>query len=47
MDVAWVIVDRLTKLPLFIPIRMTYPVSTLARLYRDQIVRLQGVVLKR
>lgn len=39
----WVVVDRLTKLGYFIPIRMTYPVSILGRLYRDQIVRLYGV----
>ena len=43
MDVVWVIVDRLMKSARFIPIRMTYPVSTLARLYRDQIIRLHGV----
>ena len=43
MDTVWVIVDRLKKSAHFIPIRMTYPVSTLARLYQDQIVRLHGV----
>lgn len=39
MNVVWVIVDRLTKLVHFILINMTYPVSTLARLYKGQIVR--------
>ena len=43
MDVVWVVVDTLMKSAHFILIRMTYPVSTLARLYRDQIVRLHGV----
>ena len=43
MDVVWVVLDRLMKSAHFIPIRMTYPVSTLARLYRDHIVRLHGI----
>lgn len=34
-----VLVDRLTKLAHFIPIHMTYPVST----FQDQIIRLHGV----
>ena len=34
MDAVWVVVDRLTKSAHFILIRMTYPVSTLVRLYR-------------
>ena len=42
-DAIWVIVDRLTKSVHFIPIRMDYPLTTLATLYRDQIVRLHGV----
>lgn len=43
MDVAWVIVDILTKLTYFITIHMTYPVSTLARSYKDHIVRLYEI----
>ena len=42
-NAVWVIVDRLTKSAHFIPIRMDYPLTTLATLYRDQIVRLHGV----
>lgn len=40
----WVIVNRLTKLSHLIPIQMIYTVSTLVRLYLDQIVRLHGVL---
>lgn len=51
MDVVWVIVDKLKKSSYFITIRATYLVSTLARLYKDQIVRIhrvqQEIVLNR
>ena len=43
MDAKWVFIDRLTKSVHFMPIHMIYPVSTLAKLYRDQIIRLHGV----
>lgn len=43
MDVVFVVVNRLTKLAHIILIRTTYPISTLARLYQDQIVKLHGV----
>ena len=39
----WVIIDRLTKSAHFPPVKKTYPIHRLARLYVDEIVRLQGV----
>ncbi|XP_057729979.1 uncharacterized protein LOC130945265 [Arachis stenosperma] len=42
-DAIWVIVDRLTKLAHFLPIRMNYTLEELARLYIKGIVRLHGV----
>jgi hypothetical protein len=42
-DSAWVIVDRLTKVALFIPIKMTYSRAKLAELYMSQIICLHGV----
>ena len=43
LDVVWVIVDRLTKSAHFLPIRTTYPLEKLARLYIQEVVRLHGV----
>lgn len=43
MDVVCVVVNRLTKLAHFIQICIIYQVSTLVRLYRDQIAKLYGV----
>ena len=42
-DTVWVIVDRLTKVAHFIPIKETYSLDRLARLYVDKIVTLHGV----
>jgi len=42
-DAIWVIVDRLTKLAHFIPVRMDYSLDKLAELYISEIVRLHGV----
>jgi transposase InsO family protein len=42
-DSIWVIVDRLTKLAHFIPVRTTYGGNKLAKLYIDNILRLHGV----
>ena len=42
-DGIWVIVDRLTKSAHFLPIQMTWPVSKLATVFIQQIVRLHGV----
>jgi hypothetical protein len=42
-DSIWVIVDRLTKVAHFIPIKTTYKGSQLADLYLSRIVSLHGV----
>ena len=44
-DSVWVIVDRLTKLAHFIPVRIDYSIDRIAELYVDEIVRLHGVLL--
>ncbi|CAL2250755.1 unnamed protein product [Prunus armeniaca] len=41
-DGIWVIVDRLTKSAHFLPIKETYPLTRLAKLFVDEIVRLHG-----
>ncbi|KAJ4964701.1 hypothetical protein NE237_016550 [Protea cynaroides] len=43
VDTVWVIVDCLTKIARFIPIRPQYTLERLAKLYVDNIVRLHGV----
>jgi hypothetical protein len=42
-DSIWVIVDRLTKVSHFIPIKMTYIGQQLVELYMARIVCLHGV----
>lgn len=42
-DAIWVVVDRLTKVAHFLPIRSTYSMEKLAELYIKEIVRLHGV----
>mgnify|MGYP005848698281 FL=1 len=42
-DAIWVIVDTLTKVAHFIPIRTTYRADQLAQLYVSRIVSLHGV----
>ena len=42
-DSIWVVVDRLTKTAHFIAMKITYPVSKLAELYVNNIVRLHGI----
>ncbi|KAJ9565428.1 hypothetical protein OSB04_001394 [Centaurea solstitialis] len=44
-DAIWVIVDRLTKSAHFLPIKETYSMERLAKLYIDEIVYLHGVPL--
>ena len=39
----WVIVDRLTKLTQFLPVRMTFTLEKFGRLYIWEIVQLHGV----
>nr|GEW13299.1 retrotransposable element Tf2 [Tanacetum cinerariifolium] len=41
-DAIWVVVDRLTKSVHFLPIRKDYPVSRLAKIFQQEIVRLHG-----
>jgi hypothetical protein len=45
-DAIWVIVDRLTKVAHFIPLKTTYKGSQLAELYMARIVGLHGVPKK-
>jgi hypothetical protein len=45
-DFIWVIVDRLTKVAHFIPIKTTYSGLQLAELYMSRIVCLHGVLQK-
>jgi hypothetical protein len=45
-DAIWVIVDRLTKVAHFIPVKITYKVSQFAELYMAQIVSLHRVSKK-
>jgi hypothetical protein len=45
-DSIWVIVDRLTKVAHFIPIKTTYSGPQLAKLYMSMIVCLHGVLKK-
>jgi hypothetical protein len=42
-DAIWVIVDRLTKFSLFLPMKMRDSVEKLAQLYIKEVVRLHGV----
>jgi hypothetical protein len=42
-DSIWVIMDRLTKVAHFIPVKMTYSGASLAELYMSQIVCLHRV----
>ncbi|CAL2228611.1 unnamed protein product [Prunus armeniaca] len=44
-DGIWVIVDRLTKSAHFLPIKETYSLSRLAKLFVDEIVRLHGALV--
>jgi hypothetical protein len=45
-DSIWVIVDRLTKVVHFIPVKTTYKVSQWAEYYMARIVCLHGVPKK-
>jgi len=42
-DSIWVIVDRLTKLTHFVPIKTGISVARLAEIYIEQIVKLHGI----
>jgi IS30 family transposase len=43
-DSIWVIVDRLTKVAHFLPVKANYSVSQLAELYVDTILKLHGAL---
>jgi hypothetical protein len=45
-DSIWVIVDRLTKVAHFIPVKMTYSSAKLTELYMSRIMCLHGVPKK-
>jgi hypothetical protein len=45
-DSIWLIVDRLTKVSHFIPVKTTHSTSQLAELYMSRIVYLHGVPKK-
>ncbi|GKD37943.1 reverse transcriptase domain-containing protein [Tanacetum coccineum] len=42
-DTIWVIVDRLTKSAIFIPMRETNPMDKLARMYLEEVVTRHGI----
>ena len=42
-DAIWVIVDRLMKSTLLLPIKMTDSVDKLAKIYKNEVVRLHGI----
>ena len=44
-DAIWVVVDRLTKLAHFLPIREDFSADKLAKIYVDEIVSRHGVPL--
>ena len=45
-DSIWAIVDQMTKLAHFLPIKTTDPVRKLAKLYLKKIMQLHGVPVK-
>lgn len=44
-DAIWFIIDRLTKSAHFLPIKITYSLDRLAKVYIEMIVRLHGAPL--
>ena len=44
-NAIWVIVDRLTKLAHFLPVKTTYSLSKYANLYISEIIRLHGTLV--
>ncbi|GKF04897.1 putative reverse transcriptase domain-containing protein, partial [Tanacetum coccineum] len=42
-DTIWVIVDRLTKSAIFVPMRETDPMEKLARMYLKEVVTRHGI----
>ncbi|GKF56628.1 putative reverse transcriptase domain-containing protein [Tanacetum coccineum] len=44
-DTIWVIVDRLTKFAIFVPMRETDPMEKLARMYLKEVVTRHGILV--
>jgi len=44
-DATWVIVDRLTKSALFLPIKITESVDKIAKIYINDAIRLHGILV--
>ncbi|GJR01331.1 putative reverse transcriptase domain-containing protein [Tanacetum coccineum] len=44
-DTIWVIVDRLTKCAIFVPMRETNPIDKLVRMYLKEVVHRHGIPL--
>jgi hypothetical protein len=44
-DAIWIIIDRLTKSALFLPIKMTDLVDKLAKIYINEVVRLHKILI--
>ncbi|GJR17358.1 putative reverse transcriptase domain-containing protein [Tanacetum coccineum] len=42
-DTIWVIIDRLSKSAIFVPMRETYPMEILARMYLKEVVTRHGI----
>jgi hypothetical protein len=42
-NAIWVIVDRLKKSTLFLPMKMTKMIDKLARIYINEVIRLHGI----
>ena len=42
-DAIWVVIDRLTKLTHFIPIKTTFSLEQVVNLYDREVIRLHGV----
>jgi hypothetical protein len=42
-DSIWVIIDRLTKIAHFLPVKTSYPVLTYAQIYMARILSLHGI----
>jgi hypothetical protein len=42
-DSIWVIIDRLTKIAYFLPVKTSYPVLTYAQIYNARILSLHGI----
>jgi len=44
-DAIWIIVDRLTKSVLFLPIKMTDSINKIAKVYINEVVRLHEILV--